>query len=453
MSRTTLSIVAVAWFLAASYVQAGPIAADNAATSSELASLGGLLQALGAGVIGNGALLYPTAASSHQRAESEILASDTVTRVYKKVKSALKDGGLGDDDDGGDDSSKSITYLVKPALIFHKEELPPPNPLAGNVLPLPGGALLYTPTPTANGGVEPTNGPAASIKAAYGNLFAASPYTPSYTLNKPHAAVIVEEVTDMISLKSVQQREEDAGEDVADDDDDDEDEFGRKRKKKAVKIISLETIDSTSTFINPFTRADFPFGLITPTAAPTPAKEATEESISKKSQKKTIKKTVSAKNTSTVAASSTSQQMSASMGKDGGITVVNNGASASSQGTTIVIPAASLQSSTSNASAASSSSASAASSSSSASPASASESAHEESSKNDDHSANEVSRFARTHKTSAKPDMAEPTKVGGMRREAVASSNDPLAATMDTQVASSLSSLAQGEIKETASPS
>ncbi|KAJ2780470.1 hypothetical protein GGI15_003527 [Coemansia interrupta] len=456
MSRTTLSIVAVAWFLAASYVQAGPIAADSAATSSELASLGGLLQALGAGVIGNGALLYPTAASSHQRAESEILASDTVTRVYKKVKSALKDGGLGDDDDGGDDSSKSITYLVKPALIFHKEELPPPNPLAGNVLPLPGGALLYTPTPTANGGAaEPTNGPAASIKAAYGNLFAASPYTPSYTLNKPHAAVIVEEVTDMISLKSVQQREEDAGEDVADDDSDEEDEYGRKRRKKAVKIISLETIDSTSTFINPFTRADFPFGLITPTAAaPAPAKEATEESISKKSQKKTIKKTVSAKSTSTVApASSSSQQLNASMGKDGGITVVNNGASASSQGTTIVIPAASLQSSTS---AASSSSASAASSSSgsSASPASTSESAHEESSKNEDHSANEVTRFARTHKTSAKPDLAEPTKVGGMRRDAVVSSNDPLfAGTMDTQVASSLSSLAQGESKETASPS
>ncbi|KAJ1723544.1 hypothetical protein LPJ53_002113 [Coemansia erecta] len=460
MSRTTLSIVAVAWFLAASYVQAGPIAADNAATSSELASLGGLLQALGAGVIGNGALLYPTAASSHQRAESEILASDTVTRVYKKVKSALKDGGLGDDDDGGDDSSKSITYLVKPALIFHKEELPPPNPLAGNVLPLPGGALLYTPTPTANGGAaEPTNGPAASIKAAYGNLFAASPYTPSYTLNKPHAAVIVEEVTDMISLKSVQQREEDAGEDVADDDSDEEDEYGRKRRKKAVKIISLETIDSTSTFINPFTRADFPFGLITPTAAaPAPGKEGTEESISKKSQKKTIKKTVSAKSTSTVApASSSSQQLNASMGKDGGITVVNNGASASSQGTTIVIPAASLQSSTSGASAASSSSASASaasSSGSSASPASTSESAHEESSKNDDHSANEVSRFARTHKTSAKPDMAEPTKAGGQRRDAVVSSNDPLAAgTMDTQVASSLSSLAQGENKETASPS
>ncbi|KAJ1939260.1 hypothetical protein GGF37_004469, partial [Kickxella alabastrina] len=141
MARTTLSLIAVAWLLAASRVNAGPIAiaGDNAATAAELASLGGLLQALGAGVIGNGALHYPTAATSHQRAESEILASDTATRILNKVKSILKDGGINDDeDDNGDDSSKSVTYMIKPALIFHKEELPPPNPLAGNVIPLPG---------------------------------------------------------------------------------------------------------------------------------------------------------------------------------------------------------------------------------------------------------------------------------------------------------------------------
>ncbi|KAJ2848226.1 hypothetical protein J3B02_003995, partial [Coemansia erecta] len=436
------------------------VTADNAATSSELASLGGLLQALGAGVIGNGALLYPTAASSHQRAESEILASDTATRVFKKVKSILKDGGL-NDDDNGDDSSKSVTYLIKPALIFHKEELAPPNPLAGNVLPLPGGALLYTPTPTANGGpgnMEATNGPAASIKAAYGNLFAASPYTPSYTLNKPHAAVIVEEVTDMISLKSVLQREEDAGEDVEDNDsDDDEDEFGHKRKKRPAKIISLETIDSTSTFVNPFTRADFPFGIVTPQSAatPTPTKkeEGSEESVSKKNQKKTVKKTVSAKTTST-ASPATSDQIRASMGKDGAITVVNNAASSTTaalQGTTIVIPAASLQSSSSGSAASAASASTSASASASASASSSSHtaessssgSAHEESSsKNEDLNANEVSRFANVHKsTSAKPDLFETTKAGGVRRDAVASSNDPLSmggATLDATAASSL---------------
>ncbi|KAJ1818877.1 hypothetical protein LPJ75_001325, partial [Coemansia sp. RSA 2598] len=483
MARSTVSLIAAAWILAASYAHAGPIAtaADNAATSSELASLGGLLQALGAGVIGNGALLYPTAASSHQRAESEILASDTATRVFKKVKSILKDGGL-NDDDNGDDSSKSITYLIKPALIFHKEELAPPNPLAGNVLPLPGGALLYTPTPTANGAagnLEPTNGPAASIKAAYGNLFAASPYTPSYTLNKPHAAVIVEEVTDMISLKSVLQREEDAGEDVEDnDDDDDEDEFGHKRRKRPAKIISLETIDSTSTFVNPFTRADFPFGIVTPQSVATPAptstkkEEGSEESISKKNQKKTIKKTVSAKTTSTASAA-TSGQLSASMGKDGAITVVNNAASptttatGASQGTTIVIPAASLQNSSSGSvsaaasSPASSSSGSAAAASGTASHSaeSSSGSAHEESSsKNEDLNANEVTRFANLHKsTSAKPDLFETTKAGGVRRDVVASSNDPLSmggATLDATAASSLSSLAMtAENKDAASPS
>ncbi|KAJ2549945.1 hypothetical protein EV175_004249, partial [Coemansia sp. RSA 1933] len=234
MARTSLSLIAAAWLLAASQANAGPIAsADEAAGSTELASLGGLLQALGAGVIGNGALLYPTAPASHQRAEAEILASDTATRILKKVKSILKDGGLNDDEDGGgDDESKTVTYMIKPAMIFHKEEVPPPNPLAGNVLPLPGGALMYTPSPTAAPNGEPTSGLAASVKAAYGNLFAASPYTPSYTLNKPHAAVVVEEVTDILSLKSSLQRMEEAGEDIDDEDSDEEDNYGRKKKAK-----------------------------------------------------------------------------------------------------------------------------------------------------------------------------------------------------------------------------
>ncbi|KAJ2065468.1 hypothetical protein GGI17_000281 [Coemansia sp. S146] len=417
MTRSKLSFLAAAWLLAAYQVEAGPIAtaADNAATSSELASLGGLLQALGAGVIGNGALLYPTAASSHQRAEAEILASDTATRVFKKVKSILKEGGINDDEEGGDESAKSVTYLVKPALIFHKEELPPPNPLAGNVLPLPGGALLYTPTPTAGANGEATSGPAASIKAAYGNLFAASPYTPSYTLNKPHAAVIVEEVTDMLSLKSMQQRLEDAGEDE-EEEDDEEDEYGRKKKgKKNVKFVSLETIDSTSAFINPFTRADFPFGLMTPPAAPTQSKKESEEP--KTSTRKTIKKMLSAKPTST-AASTTSAQINASLGKDGGITIVaNNLAQATSStiapGTTIIIPPASLTSSASNASSASSS----------ASPASSSVSIHEDSSRNDDVKANEVGRMA--HTSPAMPDMGDGTSVKGNRRDAATC--DPLA--------------------------
>ncbi|KAJ2865993.1 hypothetical protein GGH94_001844 [Coemansia aciculifera] len=417
MTRSKLSFLAAAWLLAAYQVEAGPIAtaADNAATSSELASLGGLLQALGAGVIGNGALLYPTAASSHQRAEAEILASDTATRVFKKVKSILKEGGINDDEDGGEESAKSVTYLVKPALIFHKEELPPPNPLAGNVLPLPGGALLYTPTPTAGANGEATSGPAASIKAAYGNLFAASPYTPSYTLNKPHAAVIVEEVTDMLSLKSMQQRLEDAGEDD-EEEDEEEDEYGRKKKgKKNVKFVSLETIDSTSAFINPFTRADFPFGLMTPPAVPTQSKKESEEP--KTSTRKTIKKMLSAKPTST-AASSTSAQINASLGKDGGITIVaNNLAQATSStvapGTTIIIPPASLTSSASNASSASSS----------ASPASSSVSIHEDSSRNDDVKANEVGRMA--HTSPAMPDMGDGTSVKGNRRDAATC--DPLA--------------------------
>ncbi|KAJ2367594.1 hypothetical protein H4S01_002069, partial [Coemansia sp. RSA 2610] len=409
---------------------------DSAAATSELASLGGLLQALGAGVIGNGALLYPTAASSHQREESEIMASDTATRVFKKVRSILKEGGI-NEDDNGDDESKSVTYLIKPAMIYHKEELPPPNPLAGNVLPLPGGALMYTPTPTANAAAgEPTSGPAASIKAAYGNLFAASPYTPSYTLNKPHAAVIVEEITDMISLKSSLQRLEDAGEDVDDEDSDEEDDYGRKKHRKAAKIISLETIDSTSTFVNPFTRADFPFGLMTPAASPAPTPAAS-------SSRKTIKKTIAPR---------TTDKIRASMGKDGGITVVNNAAPSTSQGTTIVIPAASLQSSTTAASASESPAAS----SSHEEPKSEekheeskSEEKHEESkseekheeSKGDDLKANEVTRLAHAHKTSAKPDFSSTAHVKGLRREA-ASSFDPLGATDASSAMSTLASLA-----------
>ncbi|KAJ2053218.1 hypothetical protein H4S04_000827 [Coemansia sp. S16] len=417
MTRSKLSFLAAAWLLAAYQVEAGPIAtaADNAATSSELASLGGLLQALGAGVIGNGALLYPTAASSHQRAEAEILASDTATRVFKKVKSILKEGGINDDEDGGEESAKSVTYLVKPALIFHKEELPPPNPLAGNVLPLPGGALLYTPTPTAGANGEPTSGPAASIKAAYGNLFAASPYTPSYTLNKPHAAVIVEEVTDMLSLKSMQQRLEEAGEDD-EEEEDEEDEYGRKKKgKKNIKFVTLESVDSTSAFVNPFTRADFPFGLMTPPAAPTQSKKESEEP--KTSTRKTIKKMLSAKPTSTSASvatttvASSTAQLNASLGKDGGITIVANNlaqvtSSTIAPGTTIIIPPASLTSSASVASSASSS----------AAPASSSVSIHEDSSKNDDVKANEVARIA--HTSSAMPDLGDGTSVKGNRRNA-----------------------------------
>ncbi|KAJ2185401.1 hypothetical protein GGH18_004401, partial [Coemansia sp. RSA 530] len=85
MARITVSIVATAWLLAATQVAAGPIAAaGEPAASSEPASLGGLLQALGADAIGNGEALYPTGASSHQREESEIMASDTMTRVLKK---------------------------------------------------------------------------------------------------------------------------------------------------------------------------------------------------------------------------------------------------------------------------------------------------------------------------------------------------------------------------------
>ncbi|KAJ2452256.1 hypothetical protein EV183_003045 [Coemansia sp. RSA 2336] len=425
MARSKISVIAAAWFLAATQVAAGPIATagdiegDTAAATSELASLGGLLQALGAGVIGNGALLYPTQATPHQREESEILASDTATRVFKKVKSILKDGGI-NEDDNGDDESKSVTYLIKPAMIFHKEELPPPNPLAGNVLPLPGGALMYTPTPTGASPNEPTSGPAASIKAAYGNLFAASPYTPSYTLNKPHAAVIVEEVTDMISLKSSLQRLEDQGEDVDDDSDDDEDDFGRKRRNhKAMKIVSLETIESTSTFVNPFTRADFPFGMMTPPqASPAPTSSSS-------SSRKTIRKVIS----------KTTEPIRASMGKDGGITVVNNAAPSTSQGTTIVIPAASLQS---TASSESHSETHSAESSKSEEPKSE-ESKSQESSKSedkDDLKANEVTRMA--HKTSA---HSISTHVKGLRRDAtaIASNFDPLGATESS--ASAMSSL------------
>ncbi|KAJ2743365.1 hypothetical protein GGI20_003801 [Coemansia sp. BCRC 34301] len=440
MTRSKLSFLAAAWLLAAHQAEAGPIATagDSAGATSELASLGGLLQALGAGVIGNGALLYPTAASSHQRAEAEILASDTATRVLKKVKSILKDGGINDDEEGGDESSHSVTYLVKPALIFHKEELPPPNPLAGNVLPLPGGALLYTPTPTAGANGEPTSGPAASIKAAYGNLFAASPYTPSYTLNKPHAAVIVEEVTDMISLKSMQQRLEDAGEDDGEEDDDDEDDYGRKKKgKKTVKMVSLETVDSTSAFINPFTRADFPFGLMTPPAVPTSTKDEP-----KSTTHKTIRKTLTAKPPSSPSSSSSSAQINATLGKDGSITVVANNLSLASStsstvapGTTIIIPPA-LMSGTSGAS----SSASAATS--SVSPASSSSvSIHEDTTKNDDVKANEVARLA--HTSSAKPDMSESTSVKGVRRDAAMMAFDPLASSVSASPVTGITDLAQ----------
>ncbi|KAJ2665756.1 hypothetical protein IW148_001515 [Coemansia sp. RSA 1199] len=440
MARITISIVATAWLLAATQVAAGPIAtAGEPAATSELASLGGLLQALGAGVIGNGALLYPTAASSHQREEAEILASDTMTRVFKKVKSILKDGGI-NDDDNGDDESKSVTYLIKPAMIYHKEELPPPNPLAGNVLPLPGGALMYTPTPTSPNANEPTTGPAASIKAAYGNLFAASPYTPSYTLNKPHAAVIVEEITDMISLKSSLQRLEDKGEDADDgSDSDDEDDYGRKKHKKPIKIVSLETIDSTSAVVNPFTRADFPFGLMTPPMPAAPMPTPTNS-------RKTIKKTVSAK---------TSDQIRASMGKDGGITVVNNAVpSTTAQGSTIVIPAASLSSTH----APESSSSSAAPESSSAHEESKSEEPKKEESKSeekgDDLKANEVTRMAHGHST-AHASSTGNTHVKGLRRDE-ATAFDPLKATsidplMATSAISTLASLAS-ETALSASP-
>ncbi|KAJ2491904.1 hypothetical protein IWW37_001876 [Coemansia sp. RSA 2050] len=432
MTRSKLSFLAAAWLLAAYQAEAGPIAT---ATSAELASLGGLLQALGAGVIGNGALIYPTAVSSHQRAEAEILASDTATRVLKKVRSILKDGGLNEDEDGGDESSRSVTYLVKPALIFHKEELPPPNPLVGNVLPLPGGALLYTPTPTAGANGEATSGPAASIKAAYGNLFAAAPYTPSYTLNKPHAAVIVEEVTDLISLKSMQQRLEDVGEEESDDDD--EDEYGRKKKgKKSVKFISLETIDSSTTFMNPFTRADFPFGLMTPTPTPT-----TKSEEPKTTTRKTIKKMLSAKPTQTPG------QISASLGKDGGITIVANTMPQTTvaPGTTIVIPQASLTSGPNSASSASSagsasSVSNASSASSSASPAATSVSIHEDSSRSDEVKANDVARMA--HTGSAKPDLGDSTSVKGNRRDA-ATVYDPLALSAGVSSVSGIADLAQ----------
>ncbi|KAJ2783995.1 hypothetical protein H4R18_001387 [Coemansia javaensis] len=445
MARASVSLIAVAWLLAANQAMAGPIATAGDG-SSELASIGGLLQALGAGVIGNGALLYPTSAASHQRDESEILASDTATRVFKKVKSILKDGGL-NEDENGDDESKSVTYLIKPAMIFHKEELPPPNPLAGNVLPLPGGALMYTPSPTAAANGEPTSGPAASIKAAYGNLFAASPYFPSYTLNKPHAAVIVEEITDMISLKSAQQRLGEVGEED-EDSDDDEDEFGRKRKgKKPMKIISLETIDSSSTFINPFTRPDFPFGIMTPQAAPTPTPEA-------KNSRKTIKKTLSKQ-------TATEDHVRASVGKDGGITVINNQPVTTAQGTTIVIPAASLQAtSTSGAAAASSSSSSAALAESSRSESAASSSssaAHEESasSHDEDLHPNEVTRVAHGHKASesGKGYAASATHAKGVRREA-ATSYDPLAAETPTggAMADLANIAAETEVRDMASP-
>ncbi|KAJ2273418.1 hypothetical protein J3F81_002666 [Coemansia sp. RSA 371] len=411
MARITVSIVATAWLLAATQVAAGPIAAaGEPAASSEPASLGGLLQALGADAIGNGEALYPTGASSHQREESEIMASDTMTRVLKKVKSILKEGGINDNEDD-EDESESVTYLIKPAMIYHKEELP------ANGLPLPGGALMNTPTPTAPNSNEATTGPAASIKDAHGNLFAASPYTPSYTLAKPHAAVIVEEITDMVSLKSSLQRLEDKGVDVDDESDsEDEDDYGQKRKK-SIEIVSLETIDSTSAVVNPFTQADFPLGLMTPPMPATPTPTPTNS-------RKTIKKTVSAK---------TSDQIRASIGKDGGITVVNNAVpSATAQGSTIVIPASFLQSLSTHAPK-----------SSSAAPES---SAHEESKseeKGNDLKANKATRMAHKHSTAQATNSGN-TQATGLRDEATfdplkATSLDPL---MATSAISTLASLA-----------
>ncbi|KAI8324454.1 hypothetical protein GQ54DRAFT_338010 [Martensiomyces pterosporus] len=478
MTRT-LSILAVAWFLVANQAKAGPIAtAGESPANTELASLGGLLQALGAGVIGNGALIYPTGPSSHQRAEAEILASDTATRVLKKVKSVLKEGGLNDDENGDDESSKSITYLIKPALVFHKEELPPPNPLAGNVLPLPGGALLYTPTPTQNGGGangNPTNGALANVKAAYGNLFAASPYTPSYTLNRPHAAVIIEEVTDILSLKSSLKRLEDEGEDVEDDSDNEEDDYGRKRHgRKSVEVAMLETIDPTSPVINPFTRSDFPFGLMTPPglATTTSNKKAKSDeegeedvSVAKKAERKTIRRTINIRTTSTAGASSSGNQLSASVGKDGGITIVGNISTPSStpQGSTIVIPAASLQLAASPSSSSSASPVTSASSSpspastSSAAPASSSSEAsqneaHEES--KNDHSHADVGRMAaHTRKTPARPDLGDGVGVSGVRRHASPTELDPLleSSASGASPAESSASPASGSGSESAS--
>ncbi|KAJ2081247.1 hypothetical protein H4R24_002466 [Coemansia sp. RSA 988] len=126
MTRATVSIIAAAWLLAATQVAAGPIATagDTSPASSEPVSFGGLLQ-----VLGNSALLHPTMASSLQREESEIMASDTAARVFKKVNSIFKDGEL-NEDENSDNESNSVMYLTKPAYA----------PQSGAVMP---GAYQY----------------------------------------------------------------------------------------------------------------------------------------------------------------------------------------------------------------------------------------------------------------------------------------------------------------------
>ncbi|KAJ2336829.1 hypothetical protein GGI00_000610, partial [Coemansia sp. RSA 2681] len=211
--------------------------------------------------------------------------------------------------------------------------------------------------------------------------------------------------------------------------------YGRKKKgKKTVKMISLETIDSTSAFINPFTRADFPFGLMTPPVAPTPTTKDEP-----KTTRKTIKKMLSVKTSSSAAplSTSTGAQINASLGKDGGITIVANNLSQATSsstvvpGTTIIIPPASLTSSASNASSASSS----------AAPASSSSiSIHEDSTRNDDVKANEVARHA--HTISASPDMNDSDSVKGNRREA-ATAFDPLASSASASPVTAITDIAQ----------
>ncbi|KAJ1943890.1 hypothetical protein GGF37_002445, partial [Kickxella alabastrina] len=260
-------------------------------------------------------------------------------------------------------------------------------------------------------------------------------------------------------------RMEEAGEDVSDDEDEDDDYSRKHRGKKNVNIVSLETIDPTSAFINPFTRADFPFGLMTPAPLPTvaPKKLDEEESISKKVEKKTIKKALPKPSTS----ASSSAQIRASMGSDGGITIINDGvmftpsSSATTHGTTIIIPAASLQSSSSPSPTSSSASPTPSSSELPATSFSSSSSLiiHEEASSNEDIKANEVLRFANMHHSTSAPvkaDLGGNTQAGSVRRDIFATSNDPLTIaepTVEMYVASSLSSLAMSaDSNEVASP-
>ncbi|PIA18828.1 hypothetical protein COEREDRAFT_6009 [Coemansia reversa NRRL 1564] len=91
MARTTISIIAAVWLLAATQITASPIATtgDASAVSSNPASLEEIIQALGAaGVMANGAL-YPTADSSQQREEAEIVASDIAARVSNANNAAI----------------------------------------------------------------------------------------------------------------------------------------------------------------------------------------------------------------------------------------------------------------------------------------------------------------------------------------------------------------------------